>query len=127
MSLGIGEILIILIIAYVIVGPKDMSKLARKIAKGLRDIRRLGADVKEDLDLGGELAALRSDLPRSKSVGAGSEIGRIRSEIRRQYGSVDERIKSSIKSSETADALQTVAAEAENIGNELRSAQQGIK
>lgn len=48
MGLGPGEIALILVIAYVIVGPEDMGKLARTLAKALREIRKLSADLQKE-------------------------------------------------------------------------------
>ena len=39
----------ILFIAYVIVGPEDMGKLARTLAKALREFRKLSADLREEV------------------------------------------------------------------------------
>ena len=36
MNLGFGELMLILVIAFVVVGPQDLPRIARAIAKVLR-------------------------------------------------------------------------------------------
>lgn len=49
MGLGLGEIVIILVIAYVIVGPEEMMKLSRKLPKLLRQVRDLQNDASREI------------------------------------------------------------------------------
>ena len=51
MGLGMGEIVILLVIAYVVVGPEDMVKFARKLGAALRQLNKLRAEVSTELDL----------------------------------------------------------------------------
>jgi sec-independent protein translocase protein TatB len=89
MSLGIGEIILILVIAFVVVGPEDLPKVARGLARALKQIRLLFAGVKEDLDIDGELKEIGKDLGEMKrdvNVDSGmseeiEDIARIRREI----------------------------------------------
>ena len=48
MGLGAGELALILVIAYVVVGPEDMVKLARTLARTLRQLRKLTVDLHEE-------------------------------------------------------------------------------
>lgn len=50
MGLGAGEIIVLLIIAYVVVGPEDTVKLAKKLAEAMKQFRRMTAEVKTGLD-----------------------------------------------------------------------------
>ena len=51
MGLGMGEIVILLVIAYVVVGPEDMVKFARKLGAALRQLNKLRTEVSTELDL----------------------------------------------------------------------------
>jgi sec-independent protein translocase protein TatA len=62
-DIGIQEILLILVIALVVVGPKKLPEMARSIGKGLREFRRASSEVRESLDLG------LSDLDESTPPG----------------------------------------------------------
>lgn len=47
LNIGFGELVVILLIAFLVVGPKDLPKLARGIARGLRELRKLLGEVRE--------------------------------------------------------------------------------
>ena len=50
-SIGGTEILIILVIALVVFGPKRLPELGRTIGKGLGEFRRAASDLKRSVDL----------------------------------------------------------------------------
>lgn len=58
MGLGAGELVLILVIAYVVVGPEDMVKLARTLAKTLRQFRKMSTDLREEAVGGLKLPAV---------------------------------------------------------------------
>ena len=62
MNLGLGEVLLILLIAFVVVGPKDLPKIGRAIGKALRQLRGLYGSVKQEMNLDEELTALRKTV-----------------------------------------------------------------
>jgi sec-independent protein translocase protein TatA len=53
-SLGFGEILVILIFALIVFGPRRLPQMGRQVGKSLREFRRqaaeLRAEVEQDLD-----------------------------------------------------------------------------
>lgn len=46
-NIGFGELVVILLVAFLVVGPKDLPKLARTLAKGIRKLRRLMGELRE--------------------------------------------------------------------------------
>ncbi|HSJ50878.1 MAG TPA: twin-arginine translocase TatA/TatE family subunit, partial [Actinomycetota bacterium] len=58
-SIGAQEILLILVIALVVVGPRRLPELARSIGKGLREIRRAQDEVRKTVEV-----SLDADEPR---------------------------------------------------------------
>lgn len=68
MSLGLGELIVILLIAFVVVGPEDLPKVARGLAKAMKQIRVVFAGVKEDLDIEGELKNIKKEFDIDGSV-----------------------------------------------------------
>lgn len=62
MSLGLGELILILLIAFVVVGPEDLPKVARGLARALKQIRVLFAGMKEELDMEGDLEDIRKEF-----------------------------------------------------------------
>ena len=50
-SLGFGEILIILVFALVIFGPKRLPEMGRTIGRSLREFRRATSDLRSELEI----------------------------------------------------------------------------
>ena len=51
-DIGIQEILIILVIALIVVGPKKLPEFGRTIGKSLREFRKATSEVRDHLSLG---------------------------------------------------------------------------
>jgi sec-independent protein translocase protein TatA len=49
-SLGFGEIVIILVIALIIFGPKRLPEMGRTVGRSLKEFRRAAADLRAELD-----------------------------------------------------------------------------
>lgn len=62
-SLGLPEILLILVIALLVFGPKRLPEVGRTIGKGLGEFRRASADLKRTVNA--ELALDEDERPRS--------------------------------------------------------------
>ena len=64
LNIGPQELLVILIIALVVVGPQRLPELARTIGKGLREFRKMQDEVKGMVEtgLGDDLNDVRSEL-----------------------------------------------------------------
>ena len=61
-GIGTGEILILLVIALIVIGPKKLPEVARTIGRGLGEIRRASYDLQRTLSLQ-ELDDMASRLP----------------------------------------------------------------
>ena len=49
-SLGFGEILIILVLALVIFGPRRLPEMGRTIGRSMRELRRATSDIRTELE-----------------------------------------------------------------------------
>ena len=47
-NIGFGEILIVLVVAFVIVGPDDLPRVARWLGRSIRKLRSLLRDIKRE-------------------------------------------------------------------------------
>lgn len=50
-GIGMPELIIILIVALIVIGPKKLPDLAKSLGKGLAEFRRATDDVKESLNV----------------------------------------------------------------------------
>ena len=50
-NIGFSELVLILLVAFVIVGPKDLPKVARALGRGVRKLRRWIDEFKEETGL----------------------------------------------------------------------------
>lgn len=51
-SLGVSELMVIMLIVLLLFGPKKLPELARGLGKGLNEFKRAAQDVKDELNLG---------------------------------------------------------------------------
>jgi sec-independent protein translocase protein TatA len=49
-SLGLGEILVILIIALIVFGPRRLPEMGRSIGKSVRELRKAAADLRAEIE-----------------------------------------------------------------------------
>ncbi len=50
-SLGFGEILVILLVALLVFGPRRLPEMGRTMGRSLREFRRAAADIRSELEL----------------------------------------------------------------------------
>lgn len=48
MNIGFGELIMILLVAFLVVGPKDLPKVARWLGRQVRMIRRMIEELKKE-------------------------------------------------------------------------------
>ncbi|GHU82768.1 hypothetical protein FACS1894196_1630 [Clostridia bacterium] len=58
-NIGSAELILILLVAFVIVGPKDLPKVARALARGVRYLQNLFQDFKDETGLEDTLKDLK--------------------------------------------------------------------
>ena len=58
-NIGFAELILILLVAFVIVGPKDLPKVARALGRGVRSLKSMFEDFKEETGLDDTLADLK--------------------------------------------------------------------
>ena len=84
MGLGMGEIVILLVIAYVVVGPEDMVKFARRLGAALRQLNKLRAEVSTELDLSESVKTAQSAANKAgKAADLTSDMQSVLDEIRK--------------------------------------------
>ena len=53
LGIGMQEIIIILVVALIIIGPKKLPDLARALGRAMGEFRRTADDLKDNLDING--------------------------------------------------------------------------
>ena len=62
-GVGTSELVIILIIALLILGPKEIPKVARTIGRGMRELQRAKDELKKNIEFEEEtVSQVKSDL-----------------------------------------------------------------
>ncbi len=66
-GIGMPELIIILVIALIVIGPSKLPDLARALGKGMAEFRKATQEIKESLDIEEELRDAKEDLVDSIS------------------------------------------------------------
>jgi len=71
-SLGFGEIIVLMLLAIIVVGPKDLPKLMRTLGQVMGRIRAMGQEFKDafnEMDVDDEISAMRREIEELKRLG----------------------------------------------------------
>ena len=97
-NIGFAELLLVLIIAYVIVGPKDLPKVARWLGRMVRRAKQLIRELKEEIgwnEMMAETADVRKDIDEAmKDADISKDLKEAKQELQR---SVNEAEKDTMK------------------------------
>jgi Tat protein translocase TatB subunit len=66
-GIGMPELLLILAVALVVLGPKRLPELARSLGRGLAELKKTTSDLKQNIDLGDDLKQVQQDFQEVKS------------------------------------------------------------
>ena len=66
-GIGTTEILVILVLALLIIGPSKLPEVARTLGKGMAEFRRMSSDVKKTVDLESKLSEQESQEPAQEA------------------------------------------------------------
>lgn len=73
-GIGTSEILIILLIALLVLGPKEIPKVARTIGRTMRDLQRAKNELRQTIDAEFEEGEVKSNQDDSKKEENKQEI-----------------------------------------------------
>jgi Tat protein translocase TatB subunit len=66
-GIGLPEFIVIMVIALIVIGPSKLPDLARALGKGMAEFRKATQEIKDSLDLDGEIEEIKEDLVDSIS------------------------------------------------------------
>lgn len=80
-GLGLGEIIIVIVVALVVIGPKDLPKMLRKVGRWAGKLRRMAADLRAQSGIDDALRSegLADDLAEIRKLARG-ELDAVRRE-----------------------------------------------
>ena len=61
-GIGLPELIIIMVVALIIIGPSKLPDLAKALGKGMAEFRKATQDIKESLDLDQDFEEAKEDL-----------------------------------------------------------------
>lgn len=112
-QLGIGELLLLAILALVIVGPKDLPRLMHGVGKAVGQMRRLADEFKAgfaQMAREAEIENLRAEIDQLKKTNPASEVGNAFKDAGRELGdTLDDRAETPARKP-AADAAESVPA-----------------
>jgi sec-independent protein translocase protein TatB len=71
-SFGFGEMVLIVLLAIIVVGPKDLPKVLRTMGQFMSQLRRMGQEFRDafdEMDADDEIKSLRAEIEQMKSLG----------------------------------------------------------
>jgi Tat protein translocase TatB subunit len=66
-GIGFPEMIIIMVIALIVIGPSKLPELARALGKGMAEFRRATQEIKDSLDIDEDIQDIKNDLVDSVS------------------------------------------------------------
>lgn len=88
-GIGTWELVVILALALIILGPAKLPQVAKSIGKGLATLRKSADEVKKEVDLDG-LAAEITDVGGDSEVAELKQMVDVRGHIRKALDDLDE-------------------------------------
>jgi Tat protein translocase TatB subunit len=64
-GIGMPELIVIMVIALIVIGPKKLPDLARSLGKGMAEFRKATQEIKESLDVDEDIKEVQKDLADS--------------------------------------------------------------
>ncbi len=67
-GIGLPELIVILAIALIVVGPKKLPELAKALGRGIAEFRRATTDLKESLEANSAISEVKETLSEAKAT-----------------------------------------------------------
>lgn len=90
-NIGMMELILILLVAFLVVGPKDLPKVARWIARQLKNLRKFIRDIKNETGWNDFEAELNSTGDEIRETIKTADIS---NELKNEVHGIEEEVKS---------------------------------
>jgi sec-independent protein translocase protein TatB len=64
-GIGLPELLVIMVIALIVIGPSKLPDLAKALGKGLAEFRKASQELKESLNLNEEISTIKKETSKT--------------------------------------------------------------
>lgn len=64
-GIGLPELIIILVVALIVFGPKKLPELAKALGRGMSEFKKASEEIKDSLNVNEELREVKRDLDES--------------------------------------------------------------
>ena len=85
-GIGTWELVVILVLALIVLGPNKLPEVAKTIGKGLASLRRSAEEVKREINLDG----MRSEIEKEVGIDELKQMVDVRGEVRRALNDLEE-------------------------------------
>jgi len=100
-GIGFPELIIIMVVALIIIGPSKLPDLARALGKGMAEFRKATQDIKESLDLDQEFEEAKEELADAiGDINRPLDVEDMEKEMTPKYQDYDEVLESYMKGAE---------------------------
>lgn len=93
-GIGLPELILIMIVALLVVGPKKLPELARSLGKAIGNIKRMTDDVKQTFE--DEFQGMETEEDRHEDTVESEETGKVRDEetkdVQQEKGASEEEV-----------------------------------
>lgn len=106
MSIGLGEIFVVLLVAFLVVGPEDLPKIARTLALWVKKIRTTMKDLTASFENEMELDKVKKDVNTFSS-----EVEKAQQEVFKQAAEAEQLMKAKAKNIQENNLTATISQE----------------
>lgn len=100
-NIGFSEFVVVLLVAFLVVGPKDLPKVARWIARQMKAIRKMICEIKENIgwdEVKSEFEEAKSDMENTFTVAdVTSELKDVERVVQQSFGGIKNEIEENRK------------------------------
>lgn len=95
-NIGMTELILLLLIAFVVVGPQDLPKVARALGRFVRYLRNLAREIKRETgfdEVDSEIKSVRRELQQGlRELDVRKELAETEAEINKEFRAVGKAI-----------------------------------
>ena len=123
-NIGIGEIMIVLLVAFVIVGPDDLPRVARWLGRCVRKLRTLIRDIKKETgwdEVEKEVREVQRDVRQTvREMDVSADIKEAVQDVKNEVNSVSRDVKTDFRQLD-----KEMKSELKTMDGEMRAATAG--